>query len=305
MTADVISFPGHAGVVGQPEIEVSAEPDDRLFWSVTTLLGAIDKPALLFWAAEQAALAAVHSESTWRGMLADDDPGCPHTSAASCAVIKWLRDARFRKPRGVRSATDLGTAVHAAAEEYELTGKRPEVDAEVLPFLDQYDRWLQRFSPVFEATEMAVYNPDLGYGGTLDNILVIDGVRFLADKKSTRSVVDASGNPTKPYPEQVAPQIAAYRHAKFAAAWRPRRVERFRRRYYALSPGEEAMAVPMPPVDTGLVIHITPESCEAYPIRCDDEVFEAFLAIRDSARWLYQTSKNVMSAPLVAPGGAR
>ena len=289
------------------------EANDRQLWSVTTIIGALDKPALMYWAAEQAALAAVHSEATWRGMLADDDPGCEHTSA-DCAVIKWLRDARFRKPKGIRSATDLGTAVHAACEEYELTGSRPDVDDEVLPFLDQYDRWLQRFSPSFEATELTVYHPDLGYGGTLDNILTIgghgsptlpgtDAVRYIGDKKSTRKAVDAQGNPTSPYPEQVGLQLAAYRWAKFAAVWRARRAEKFRRRYYLLNPDEEAIAVPVPEVDTGLVIHITPESCEAFPIVCDEQVFEAYLAVQDAARWLYQTSKTVMSAPLVPPAG--
>lgn len=309
--AQIIDF-NHARLAPATLEDASPGPDDRQLWSVTTIIGVLDKPALMYWAAEQTALAAVHSEATWRGMLADDDPDCRHTDA-DCAVIKWLRDARFRKPRGIRSATELGTAVHAACEEYEITGIRPDVDEEVLPFLDQYDRWLQRFSPSFEATELTVYHPDLGYGGTLDNILTIgghgspslpgtDAVRYIADKKSTRKAVDAQGKPTTPYPEQVGLQLAAYRHAKYAAMFRARRFEKWRRRYYLLNAEEIAMAVPVPQVDTGLVIHITPESCEAYPIRCDEEVFDAYLAAQDSARWVFQTSKNVMSPPLVAPG---
>ena len=297
-----------------PLEDATPEPDDRQLWSVTTIIGALDKPALMYWAAEQSALATLHSEATWRGMLADDEPSCRHVDAG-CPVVKWLRDARFRKPKGIRSATELGTAVHAACEEYELTGIRPEVDDEVRPFLEQYDGWLQRFSPVFHAAELTVYHPDLGYGGTADNFLDIGGhgsptlpgtdvVRYIADKKSTRKAVDAQGNPSTPYPEQVALQLAAYRWAKYAAVVRARRMERFRRRYYLLSDQEIAMAQPVPEVDTGLVIHITPESCEAFPIRCDEEVFEAYLAVQDSARWLYQTSKTVMSAPLVAAGEA-
>src|SRR5690606_2430853 len=146
------------------------------------------------------------------------------------------------------------------------TGRRPDVDDEVRPFLDQFDRWLQRFSPVYRATEVTVYHPDLGYAGTLDALLSIgdhgspaipgtDAVEFIGDYKSTRNVEDSRGQPTKPYPEQVALQLAAYRWAKYAAVWRPRRHERFRRRYYLLSPAERAMAQPVPRVDTGLVIH--------------------------------------------------
>ena len=302
-TATVPSFDQRTGQLGQRAIEgAPTEADDLQLWSVTTIIGALDKPALMYWAAEQAALAALHSEATWRGMLADDDPACPHADA-DCAVVKWLRDARFRRPKGIRSATELGTLVHEAAEQYALTGSRPDVDPEVEPFLDRFDEWLQRFGPSYQATEVAVYHPELGYAGTADAFLEIDGVRYIADYKSTRKAVDSQGNPTSPYPEQVGLQLAAYRWAKYAAVWRPRRVEKFRRRYYLLGPDEQTMAAPVPEVDTGLVIHITPESCEAYPIVCDEQVFEAYLAVQDAARWLFQTSKHVMSAPLVAPGG--
>lgn len=290
--------------LGQEPIEgATPEPGDLQLWSVTTILGALDKPALMYWAAEEAALAAVGSQATWRGMLEDDDPNCKHTDAATCPAVKWLRDARFRKPKGYRSATELGTVVHEACEEYALTGKRPKVDAEVKPYLDAFDAWLDRFSPSYQAAEVAVYHPELGYAGTADAFLTIDGVRYLADYKTTRKVVDAKGQPTTPYPEQVGLQLAAYRNARYAAVWRPRRAEKFRRRYYLLGPDEQAMAAPVPEVDTGLVIHITPETCEAYPIQCGTDVFEAYLAVQDAARWLFQTSKTVMGDPLVPVEG--
>lgn len=288
--------------LGQPPIEQAAPTDDDLqMWSVTTILGAVDKPALLYWAAEQAALAAVHSGATWRGMLDDDEPSCDHTDAATCAVVKWLRDARFRKPKGFRSATELGTLVHDACERYALTGTRPEVDPEVAPFIEQFDRWLQKFTPSYQATEVTVYHPELGYAGTCDAFLTIDGVRLIADYKSSRKHLDSQGKPTTPYPEQVGLQLAAYRHAKYAAVWRARRMEKMRRRYYLLSPAEIALAQPVPEVDTGLVVHITPESCEAFPIVCDETVFDSYLAVQDVARWLWQSSRTVMSNPLERP----
>lgn len=286
--------------LGLPAIEdATPEDGDLEMWSVTTIIGALDKPALMYWSAEQAALAAIHSSKTWQAMLEDDDPACTHSDAGECAAVKWLRDARFRRPKGIRSATELGELVHAACEEYALTGKRPKVDAEVEPFLEQFDRWLERFTPSYQATEVAVYHPELGYAGTTDAFLTIDGVRYVADYKSSRKSIDAQGKPTTPYPEQVALQLAAYRWAKYAAIWRPRRMEKFRRRYYLLSAAERAMAQPVPEVDTGLVIHITPEACEAYPIVCDEDVFESYLAVQDAARWLFHTSRSVMSAPLV------
>lgn len=282
---------------GPPIDQPKPDDNDRQLWSVTTIIGAVDKPALLYWAAEQTALAAVHNSSTWQGMLADDEPDCQHNSAA-CAAIKWLRDARFRRPKGRRSAAELGTLVHEACESYALTGTRPEVDPEVQPFLEQFDRWLQRFTPSYQATEVTVYHPELGYAGTCDAFLTIDGARFIVDYKSTAKAIDARGKATTPYPEQVGLQLAAYRHAKYAAVWRARRTEKMRRRYYLLSGAEQARAAPVPEVDTGLVIHITPQSCEAFPIVCDEQVFDAYLAVQDVARWLWQDSRTVMSTPL-------
>ncbi|MGH3535851.1 MAG: hypothetical protein ACRDQG_14255 [Pseudonocardiaceae bacterium] len=286
--------------LGQPAIEGATPAENDLqLWSVTTIIGAMDKPALLYWASEQAALAAIHSESTWRGMLADDEHDCHHDSP-DCAAVKWLRDARFRRPKGVRSATELGTLVHDACEQYALTGSKPtEVDAEVAPFLDQFDEWLHRFQPSYQATEVAVYHPELGYAGTADCFLTIDGVRYIGDYKSTRKHLDSRGKPTVPYPEQVGLQLAAYRHAQYAAVWRPRRAEKFRRRYYLLGPDEQALAQQVPQVDTGLVIHITPQACEAYPIVCDTKIFDAYLGVQDTARWLFQDSKTVMGNPLM------
>lgn len=294
-----------AGTLGQPAIDGAEQrPEDEAYWSVTTILNALDKPALLYWAAEQSALAAVHNEATWRGMIADDDPACRHADAATCPALKWLRDARFRKPKGMRSATELGTLVHEACERYALTGTRPtDVEAEVIPFLDRFDEWLGKFGPAYQATEVAVFHPELGYAGTTDAFLTIDGVRYIADYKTSRKALDSQGKPSQPYPEQVALQLAAYRWAKYAAVWRPRRAEKFRRRFYLLGPDERAMAVPVPQVDTGLVIHITPEACEAFPIVCDEAVFESYLAVQDAARWVNQGSKRVMGEPLMPAEG--
>jgi hypothetical protein len=83
-----------------------------------------------------------------------------------------------------------------------------------------------------------------------------------------------------------------------AAVWRPRRMEQYRRRYYLLGQAEREMAVPVPEVDTGLVIHITPDHCDAYPVECGPDIFEAFLFVQEAARWSFQTSKTVIGRPL-------
>lgn len=301
--------------IGQQPVEVEKpDADDLTLWSVTTILGALDKPALLYWAAQQAADAAIDKLDTWQAMLKDEGRD---------VAAKWLRDARFRKPRDILSATDLGSITHKVCENYALTGIRPDLEfitelvaqaggrelnvkgeaATVSRMVDQFDGWLQRFTPEYQATEVCVYSPEYGYAGQCDAFLTIDGVRFIVDYKTSRDPFDSKGKPKTPYPEQVGLQLAAYRQADYAAVWRPRRYEKFKRRYYLLSAAERELAVPVPEVDTGLVIQITPEHCESYPIRCDQTVHEAFLYVLETFRWLQETSKTVMREPL-SPTGA-
>ena len=275
--------------LGQPALDgQKPADDDERHWSVTTIIGCLDKPALLYWAAEQTAVAAVNSARTLEARVEEEGVD---------TVVKWLRDARFRRDRTQRTAAELGTEVHAACEAYALTGQRPDVDAEVQPFLDQFDRWAQEFQPVYQAAEVTVYSPSYGYAGTCDAFLTLGGVRCIVDYKSSRKSFDNRGNPTTPYPE-VALQLAAYRHAEMAAVWRPRRMEQYRRRYYLLGAAEREMAVPVPEVDTGLVIHITPDHCDAYPVECGPDIFESFLFVQEAARWQFQTSKTVIGRPL-------
>ena len=279
--------------VGPEPIDVDkASATDTRHYSVTTIIGALDKPALQYWAAEQTALAAVQVAGSLPARIEEEGEE---------AVVKWLRDARFRRPKGIRSSAELGTAVHAACESYALTGQRPEVDDEVSPFLDRFDEWLQQAQPVYEAVETTVYSATYGYAGTLDAIATIGGQRVLVDYKTSRKSSDSRGQPSSPYPE-VALQLAAYRHAELAAVWRPRRVEQFRRRYYLLDDAERSMAVPVPEVEGGIAIHITPEHCVAYPVRCDEQVFDAFLFTLEAFRWQSGLSKKVIGEPLVFAG---
>jgi hypothetical protein len=307
MTAELIE-----PALGLDPVEVDGPAEqDLTLWSVTTIIDVLAKQALLYWSAEMTANAAIDNLATWRAML--DDRGRDE-------AVKWLRDARFRRPKTLLSSTELGSVVHSCAEAYALTGRKPtrdevaeqvravggeqvDVDGEVRVvghMLNRFDGWLQRFTPAYQATEVCVYSPTYGYAGQCDGFLTIDGTRFIVDYKSSREPFDSKGKPKTPYPEQVGLQLAAYRWAEFAAVWRPRRFENFRRRYYALSESERALAVPVPQVDAGLCIHITPEACEAFPIRCDEEAHRAFLFALECFRWVNETSKTAMGAPLEA-----
>lgn len=276
-------------VMGPEPLDVPKPlPDDRRLYSVTTIIGTLDKPALLYWSAEQTAREAVRTVKSLPARIAD---------TGEEAVIKWLRTARFRQPKGERSAADVGTAVHKACEEFALTGIRPDVDDELKPFLDRFEEWCQVFQPVYQAAEFTVYNPDAGYAGTCDAVMTVDGFRAITDYKTHMKPFDSRGKTSGAYPE-VALQLSAYRFAPIAATWRPRRYEKWRRRYYLLGDEEASQGIAPPEVDGGLCIVITPTHCTAYPVACDQEVYTQFLYIAEAARWSFDLSKRVIGEPL-------
>lgn len=279
----------------EPTVTTTPDPDDQRLWSVTTLIGCLDKPALVPWAALKTAEAAVYDRDKWLSRL-------DHEGEAS--AIDYLKNSRFRgKKRGERSATELGKAVHAACEHAALHGQfNPEdvADPELAPFLRQYRQFLSDFRPTYIAAEVTVFNPTYGYAGTCDAFLTIDGVNYVVDYKTSREDETARGDLKGPYPE-VALQLAAYRYAELAAVWRARQHEQMKRRYYLLNENERAMAVPVPEVDHGLVIYLTPTRYALHPVRCDAEIFDSFLAVIDAARFVLDIGKGVIGNPLIPP----
>lgn len=272
------------------EVEVhKPEAEDLRLYSVTTIIrNSTSSEGLNYWGKEQVAKAAVEDLEVLRAM-AKKDPA---------VAIEWLMGAPYRRPKGQRSAAELGSAFHRWAENYALEGVPATTDAELRPLCEAFDAWCQVMQPAYEAAELTVFDREYGFAGTADAILVIDGVRFLVDYKTSREGRDRRGNLRKPYRE-TALQLAAYRHAQCAATWREiRRHEVARRRYYLLSPAEQGLVAKVPKVDGTLAIHVSPEGCHAYPVRTDEEIFDWFLYHLEAARFALDTSMGLIGDPL-------
>lgn len=98
---------------------------------------------------------------------------------------------------------DLGSRVHYAcqlADENDLD--EDSVEADVEPYLAAWRLFLRESGAVVVQNEMRVFDPMLQFAGTLDNVLLLDGKRWLVDKKTSISVPLAAG-----------PQTAAYARA--------------------------------------------------------------------------------------------
>lgn len=260
--------------------------EPQRLWSVTTLIGAgSPKEALIGWAARVTAERAYDKLATLSAMREDGDRQ---------AAVKWLTDARWESSK---SAALRGTSVHGIIEAYAL-GKTPDVPAEVEPWHQQILRFLDDHQPTFEASEAPVYNLTLGYAGTMDMILNIGGRRVIVDAKTTDKGPEARSRP--PY-DEVALQLAAYSRAEqVVVGTSPDALQRSHggRRYYVYD--ESFTYHPMPEVDGALALIVSPVDYLLVPVSIDDEVWRAFLAVREVARWKLDVSRRVFGPNVTA-----
>lgn len=159
---------------------------------VTTIIGdGVPKPALINWAANATAEAAV---DRW-DELADLKPA---------ARLKALQGARYEAKD---AAARRGTEVHRAAELL-LAGKSVKVPEEIAGHVEQYARFLDEFKVEPIHVEFSCVSYRWGYAGTADLCARLElpdkgPATLLMDLKTTRSGVFG----------ETALQLAGYRYA--------------------------------------------------------------------------------------------
>lgn len=160
-------------------------PTGEKFPSVTTIISAVSKPALVGWAARQAAVFAVQHQSEWKDLPQDE-------------AIKLIAAA---SKRTTQIASDVGNHVHECIECYidklDIPNPTPE-------HMRHFEAWKAQFKPDFLLSERTVYNRDVCYAGTFDILADINGVTTLIDVKTGKSL----------WPE-TALQLSAYANGEF------------------------------------------------------------------------------------------
>ena len=160
--------------------------------SVTSIIGQLEKPALIAWASNCAV------DYVAENIKAIQNPAGPHV------VDHILRDARQAFRNAGDKAKDIGTITHDAIEQYVKAGvdsseSYPEqVQNSLLAFYD----WEQKNHVVWEESELTLFNIEKGYSGTCDAVATVNGVRYLVDFKTSKAVYD-----------EYRLQLAAYRAA--------------------------------------------------------------------------------------------
>lgn len=258
------------------------------YWSVTTILQALPKDALKFWAAKVVAEFAFDRQPTWMTMSREE-------------AVDWLKKEPLRFTGG---RADFGSAIHEATESFVLG--RPMRQAsfgdEERAAMAHFLTFVDTLKPRYLMTEAGVYHRTHKYAGTLDAVAEIpyglllelahgnpalvpweprddrDVVTLLLDTKTGGDVAEGRGV----YPE-VALQLAAYGRAEFVGA--PNGAE-----------------LPLPVLDGAAVLHVNASGWRLVPVDAlRDEVFRTFLFVREVFRWREVLSKEVLGTPLELP----
>lgn len=156
----------------------------QLFPSVTTVLQAYPKPALLNWAVKATAEFAVRERAqVWAIAEADED-----------AAIEVLKQARWKISD---VAKNRGTNIHALIAD----GGTPTPEEQ--PYLDSFQKWMVEAKAVVVAQEIPVVSVKYAYGGKVDLIADTGFGRLLLDVKTGSGVYDDAHL-----------QVSAYMHAE-------------------------------------------------------------------------------------------
>ncbi len=127
--------------------------------------------------------------------------GAPVPSVTT--ILRPLNNFSRIDPDVLAAKADLGTRVHEAChflDEDDLDEETIEADVE--PYLEAWKRFKAETGALVLASEQRVFEPMNHYAGTLDNVLQINGVKWIVDKKTADQV-----------PASVGPQTAAYLRA--------------------------------------------------------------------------------------------
>jgi hypothetical protein len=109
---------------------------------------------------------------------------------------KWLKDVGYNADKIVDEAANQGTRVHDLIESYcnGIEVNWANKDGEAVYTLKEWTMFLhyvefyEKYSPELECVEGKFVSPKLGFGGTIDQVFIIDGVRYMADNKSSNSL---------------------------------------------------------------------------------------------------------------------
>lgn len=183
---------------------------------------------------------------------------------------------------------------HLRGARYDLGdgSDEPPLLSDVVDFMvDGFMNWVTAFNPRFLAAEMPVYNQPLGYAGTLDMIIELDGyaISYGTGPHGEDEVIASPGSVLvicvdtktgKAMKGTWKEQLTAYRRAP------------------ECDPSKMGSLRPMPPTEAGAVLHLRPDYPDGYALtlvssRDDEAAWGRF----SSAAVIYRERQAVKDRP--------
>ena len=145
--------------------------DGKRMTGVTTVLGVIAKPALIGWAAGQA---AEYVAQNWK----------PDTTYSRDDINQVLTDARKAHTKKKEAAGDVGKLVHSACEEWIKDKTEPTLDEQGMKMFEHFRKWATDNKVKFLESEKHLYSDSLFLGVIVDIVAEIDGQNWICDIKT-------------------------------------------------------------------------------------------------------------------------
>ena len=144
------------------------------FWSVTTILNIVAKPALIRWSAKQVAEFAVTHRDLWAELEERE-------------AVDLLKGSPWRERD---RAADLGLGLHDQIERLVAGQTVTDVTEKEAGYLEAFRRFYRDFHPTVLASELTIFNRRHAFAGTLDLIIHLPGNALpqIADIKTGKSV---------------------------------------------------------------------------------------------------------------------
>lgn len=231
---------------------------------VTTVIGILDKPALVNWAARET---AIYADENWDKLAA----------MRSGDRIQLLEKARYNTNR---KAVVKGNRIHALGERL-AHGEEVDAPLEIRSQVEAYARFLDAWDLTTVATETPVCHTEWAYGGTFD--LIARSPRFgtsLMDIKTGKGVYSEVALQLNAYANcdlRLVEEVVTGPRGGTSSQWR-----------------EAPMIVP----DSLLVAHVLEDTVEMVPVKLDPSIFEAFLHMLEIFEtWHKRTSWDFRDEP--------
>jgi len=149
--------------------------DGKAITGVTTILGVINKPALVKWGA---GMASDYIRDIW--LVLEDKEFAMDSE-------QIFKDAKTAYARKRDKAADVGSKTHSWIEQW-IKGENPKEDKDISHMTSKFIEWVKENEVEFLSSEERVFSEKHFFAGTYDFMCKIDGKVYLGDLKTSSGI---------------------------------------------------------------------------------------------------------------------